>query len=174
VSGRGREVPLAPGDGVLISSDDVMVCDRLSYGESLSLRVPRPILSSIMAGVDDAVMRPISGQSETLKLLTCYAATLIDENALATPYLRNLAVNHVHDLIALALGRTRDVGGAANTEGLRAARCTQRRFTLSKNSSRHDLSVGVIAAHLAVTHAIFNGCLRPTAPHFPPSCSLNV
>src|SRR5260370_18667201 len=95
VSGRGREVPLAPGDGVLISSGDVMVCDRLSYGESLSLRVPRPVLSSIVAGVDDAVMRPISGQSETLKLLTCYAATLIDQNALATPYLRNLAVHHV-------------------------------------------------------------------------------
>ena len=53
VSGRGREVPLAPGDGVLIRSDDVMVCDRLSYGESLSLRVPRPILSSIVVGVDD-------------------------------------------------------------------------------------------------------------------------
>jgi hypothetical protein len=68
VSGRGREVPLAPGDGVLIRSDDVMVCDRLSYGESLSLRVPRPILSSIVVGVDDTVMRPISGQSETLKI----------------------------------------------------------------------------------------------------------
>jgi len=151
VSGRGREVRLAPGDGVLISCDDVMVCDRLSYGESLSLRVPRPILSSIVAGVDDAVMRPISGQSETLKLLTCYAATLIDQNALATPYLRNLAVNHVHDLIALALGRTRDVGRAANTEGLRAARLHAAKVYLVENSSRHDLSVGVIAAHLAVT-----------------------
>jgi AraC-like DNA-binding protein len=151
VSGRDREVPLAPGDGVLIRSDDVMVCDRLSYGESLSLRVPRPILSSIVVGVDDTVMRPISGQSEILKLLTCYAATLIDENALAAPYLRNLAVNHVHDLIALALGRTRDVAGAANAEGLRAARLHAAKVYIVENSSRHDLSVGVIADHLAVT-----------------------
>jgi AraC-like DNA-binding protein len=128
-----------------------MVCDRLSYGESLSLRVPRPILSSIMVGVDDTVMRPISGQSETLKLLTCYAATLIEENALAAPYLRNLAVNHVHDLIALALGRTRDVAGAANAEGLRAARLHAAKVYIVENSSRHDLSVGVIADHLAVT-----------------------
>jgi AraC-like DNA-binding protein len=151
VSGRGREVPLAPGDGVLIRSDDVMVCDRLSYGESLSLRVPRPVLSSIVVGVDEAVMRPISGQSETLKLLTRYAATLIAEDALATPYLRHLAVNHVHDLIALALGRTRGVAEAANANGQRAARLHAAKVYIVENSFRHDLSVGVIAAHLAVT-----------------------
>jgi AraC-like DNA-binding protein len=151
VSGRGREVPLAPGDGILLSSDDIMVCDRLSYGESLSLRVPRPVLSSIVGDADDAVMHPISGQSEPLKLLTCYAATLIDENALAAPCLRKLAVNHVHDLIALALGRTRDVADAANAEGLRAARLHAAKVYIVENSSRHDLSVGVVAAHLAVT-----------------------
>jgi AraC-like DNA-binding protein len=151
VSGRGREVSLAPGDGALLSSDDVMVCNRLSRGESLSLRVPRSVLSSIVVGIDDAVMRPIPGQSETLKLLTCYAATLIDENALAAPYLRNLAVNHVHDLIALALGGTRDVAEAANTEGLRAARLHAAKVYIVENSFRHDLSVGVVAGHLAVT-----------------------
>src|SRR6266481_4307028 len=57
VYARGREVTLAPGDGVLISSDDVMVCDRSSRGESLSLRVPRSVLSSTVVGIDYAVRK---------------------------------------------------------------------------------------------------------------------
>jgi AraC-like DNA-binding protein len=150
-SARGREVQLAAGDGVLISSDDVMLLDRSSYGESLSLRVPRSVLSSIVVGIDDAVMRPIPRQSETLKLLTCYAATLIDGDALATPFLRNVAVNHVHDLIALALGATRDAAQVASAGGLRAARLRTAKLYIIENSSRHDLSVGVVAAHLGVT-----------------------
>jgi hypothetical protein len=81
VYARGREVTLAPGDGVLISSDDVMVCDRSSHGESLSLRVPRSVLSSTVIGIDDAVMRPISAQSETLWLLTSYAARKQEQNS---------------------------------------------------------------------------------------------
>ena len=150
-SARGRELQLAAGDGVLISSDDVMQLDRSSYGESLSIRVPRSVLSSIVVGIDDAVMRPISRQSETLKLLTCYAATLIDGDALAAPLLRNTAVNHVHDLIALALGATRDAAQVASAGGLRAARLRTAKLYIIENSARHDLSVGVVAAHLGVT-----------------------
>jgi AraC-like DNA-binding protein len=151
VSARGREVPLTPGDGVLMSSDDVMVLDRSSYGESLSLRVPRSVLSSIVVGIDDAVMRPIPKQSETLKLLTGYATSLIEGNALAAPFLRNVAVNHVHDLIALALGATHDAAESASAGGLRAARLRTAKVYIVENSSRQDLSVGLVAAHLGVT-----------------------
>ena len=151
VYARGREVTLAPGDGVLISSDDVMLCDRSSHGESLSLRVPRSVLSSTLVGIDDAVMRPVSAQSETLWLLTSYAATLIDGNVLATPGLRNVAVNHVHDLIALALGAARAAAAVASARGLRAARLQTAKTYIVENSSRQDISVCVVAAHLAVT-----------------------
>ncbi len=151
VSARGREVPLAPGDGVLISSDDVMVCDRTSYGESLSLRVPRSVLSSIVVGIDDAIMRPIPGQSETLQLLTGYSMSLMEGNALAAPFLRNVAVNHVHDLIALALGATHDAAEAASAGGLRSARLRTAKVYIVENSYRQDLSVGSVAAHLGVT-----------------------
>jgi AraC-like DNA-binding protein len=151
VSSRGREVPLAPGDGVLISSDDVMICDRLSHGESLSLRVPRSVLSSIVIGIDDAVMRPIPRQSEPLNLLTCYAASLLDGNALAAPSLRTVAVNHVHDLIALALGATHGAAEAASAGGLRAVRLRAAKFYILENSSRQDISIAGVAAHLGVT-----------------------
>jgi AraC-like DNA-binding protein len=151
VSARGRELQLAPGDGVLLSSDDAMVWDRLSYGESLSLRVPRSVLASVVVGIDDAVMQPISGQSETLKLLMCYAASLIDGNALSAPSLRSVAINHVHDLIALALGATRDTSEVTNAGGLRAARLRAAKVYIVENSFRQDIAVGVVAAHLSVT-----------------------
>ncbi len=150
VTARGREVPLAPGDGVLISSDEVMVCERSSLGELLSLRVPRSILSSIVVGIDDAVMRLIPRQSETLSLLTRYAGSLIDSNALAAPFLRNVAVSHVHDLIALTLGATHDAAEVASARGLRAARLRTAKVYIVENSSRQDLSVGAVAAHLGV------------------------
>jgi AraC-like DNA-binding protein len=151
VSARDREVALAPGDGILISSDDVMVLDRAIYGESLSLRVPRSVLSSIVVGIDDAVMRPIPKQSETLKLLTGYATLLLDGNALTAPFLRNVAVNHVHDLIALALGATHDAAEVASAGGLRATRLRTAKVYIVENSFRQDLSVGVVAAHLGLT-----------------------
>jgi AraC-like DNA-binding protein/DNA-binding transcriptional MerR regulator len=151
VSARGREARLAPGDGVLISCNDAMVCDRLSYGESLSIRVPRSVLSSVVVGLDDVIMRPIPRQSETLKLLTYYAGTLIDGNALAASFLRNVAVNHLHDLIALSLGATHNAAEAANAQGLRAARLRAAKAYIVESSSRRDLSVGVVAAHLGVT-----------------------
>ena len=151
ISARGREAPLAPGDGVLISCNDAMVYDRLSHGELLSIRVPRSVLSPVVVGIDDAIMRPIPWHSETLKLLTYYAGTLIDGNALAASFLRNLAVNHLHDLIALTLGATRDATGAANAEGLRASRLRAAKAYIVENSSWHDLSVGAVAAQLGVT-----------------------
>ena len=52
ISARGREAPLAPGDGVLISCNDAMVYDRLSHGELLSIRVPRSVLSPVVVGID--------------------------------------------------------------------------------------------------------------------------
>jgi AraC-like DNA-binding protein len=150
VSARGREAPLAVGDGVLISCNDAMTCDRLSCGESLSIRVPRSVLSSVV-GIEEAIMRPIPRHSETLKLLTYYAGTLIDGNALAASSLRNAAVNHLHDLIALTLGATRDTAEAASAGGLRAVRLRAAKAHVVENSSRHDLSIGVIAVHLGVT-----------------------
>jgi AraC-like DNA-binding protein/DNA-binding transcriptional MerR regulator len=151
ISARGREALLAPGEGVLISCSDAMVYDRLSHGELLSIRVPRSVLSPVVVGIDDAIMRPIPRHSETLKLLTYYAGTLIDGNALAVSFLRNLAVNHLHDLIALTLGATRNATGATSAEGLRASRLRAAKAYIVENSSRHDLSVGAVADHLGVT-----------------------
>jgi AraC-like DNA-binding protein len=150
-SARGREVALREGDAILISSSHVSIFDRHSHGSSLSFWIPRSILSSIVVDVEDSLMQLIPRESEELKLLTSYATPLFDEIALVTPEFRRTAVNHLHDLVALALGATRDAAGLANGRGLPAARLRLAKAYIIENSNRRDLSVGTVAAHLGLT-----------------------
>ena len=148
---RGRDVTLREGDALLMNTGEVKVFDRPSHGGSLSFRIPRSILSSVVADVDDVVMQLIPQQTEVLRLLAGYAAPLFNDIALATPEFRRTAVNHLHDLVALALGATHDANGLANGRGLPAARLRMAKAYIIENSNRRDLSVGGVAAHLGLT-----------------------
>jgi AraC-like DNA-binding protein len=148
---RGRDVVLREGDALLMNTSEVKVFDRHSHGGSLSFRIPRSILSSIVADVDDAVMQLIPQDTEVLKLLAGYAAPLFNDIALATPEFRRTAVNHLYDLVALALGATHDANGLANGRGLPAARLRTAKAYIIENSTRRDLSIGAVAAHLGLT-----------------------
>jgi AraC-like DNA-binding protein len=146
-----REVVLRERDAVLIRSDDVGKYDRFAPGRSLTLRMPRPVLSRLVTDVDDAAMRHISRKNGALRLLMSYAGTLTVENRLAEPALVDLAVSHVHDLVALTLGATRDTAGAAQDRGVTAARLAAAKTFITRNSSRRELSVGAVAAYLGVS-----------------------
>lgn len=104
---RGREVTLREGDAVLMSSSDIAASYRFSLGGSLSLRMPRPMLASLLISVDAAVMRPIPRHTPALKLLTGHASALLNGSAPATPELRSMVVAHMYDLVALTLGAAR-------------------------------------------------------------------
>jgi AraC-like DNA-binding protein len=66
-----------------------------------------------------------------------------------TAALRRLAVNHVHDLIALTLGATRDAAEIAAGRGLRAARMRAIKADIAQN-----LGEDVTVAALAMRHRI--------------------
>ena len=123
VTSRGRQTLLGQGEAVLTSSEDETTFERFSTGDSFSLRIPRSVLLPLVIDLDDAIMRPIPQDSGALRLLTAYAGTLMDESSLATSPLRELAVAHLHDLLALALGAPRDVAEL----GSRRFSCPQRR-----------------------------------------------
>ncbi len=148
---RGRDVILRDGDALLMSSAEVKTFDRHTHGGSLSFRIPRSILSAIVADVDDVVMQLIPHHTDVLKLLAGYAAPLFNDIALTTPEFRRTAVNHLHDLVALALGATHDAAGLANGRGMPAARLRAAKAYIIENSNRRDLSVGGVAAHLGLT-----------------------
>jgi AraC-like DNA-binding protein len=146
-----REVMLRERDAVLIRSDEVITFDRFVSGRSFSLRIPRSILSPLVTDIDEVSMRHITRKTDALKLLTSYTSTLIDDNRLAAPALLHLAVSHIHDLVALTLGATRDAAGAAQDRGVRAARLAAAKTYIMQNSARRDLSVGAVAAHVGVS-----------------------
>ena len=148
---RGRDLLLRPGDALLMNTSEVKVFDRHSHGGSLSFRIPRSILSSIVADVDDVVMQLIPQETEVLKMLAGYAAPLFNDIALGTPEFRRTAVNHLHDLVALALGATHDATDLANGRGMPAARLRMAKSYIIENSNRRDLSVGGVATHLGLT-----------------------
>ena len=151
VTARGRQVTLREGDAVLMNSSEVIAFDRSHLGSSLSIRIPHPVLSALVAHPDDAVMRLIPRGTDALQLLTHYAEPLLEDDTLSTPELRRLVVAHVHDLVALTLGATRDAEELAQSRGVRAARLSSAKAYIANNSSSRNLSVGTVAKHLGVT-----------------------
>jgi AraC-like DNA-binding protein len=148
-SSRGRDVVLNEGDALLMSAGDAKTFDRYTYGGALSFRIPRPILSAMVTYVDDVVMQVIPKNTDALKLLAGYAAPLFNDIALAPLEFRRTAVNHLHDLVALALGAARD--SVPPGRAIPAARLRMAKSYIAENSSRRELSVGMVAAHLGLT-----------------------
>lgn len=90
-------------------------------------------------------------QRRALQLLTRYLRLFDDEQSLATPELRRLMVDHVYDLVALALGATRDAAAIANGRGLRAARLHAIKTEILNRLASHKLSLAGLAARQGVT-----------------------
>jgi AraC-like DNA-binding protein len=151
VSSRGRGVLLREGEAVLTSSEDATVFERFATGDSFSLRLPRAVLKPLLLDIDDAVMRVIPQNATPLRLLTSYATTLMNENALATAPLRHLAVGHLHDLVSLTLGPKLDAVDTVKRRGLRAARLREAKLHVAANCFRSNISVATVAEHLGVT-----------------------
>jgi AraC-like DNA-binding protein len=96
-------------------------------------------------------MRPVQRDSGALQLLTLYLRLFDDEPSLATPELRSLVVNHVYDLVALALGATRDAAAIASGRGVRAARLHAIKTQILDSLNRREISLTGLAARHRVT-----------------------
>lgn len=151
ISERGHDLKLHAGEAVLTSAEDVTTFERLLLGSCFSLRVPRRVLAPMIVDVDDAVMRVMPASSTGLNLLVDYAVTLVRENAFATAELRQLAVGHLHDLLAIVLGATGETRELAGRRGVKAARLQKAKVSIANNCWRQDLSVASVAQELGVT-----------------------
>jgi AraC-like DNA-binding protein len=118
----GREVLVGPGDGILLSNADVSAFTCSSASECVVLSLPREDIRPPLGDLDSVLVRRVPRDIEALELLRRYVGIFGDAPALTTPALQHLAVTHVYDLVALALGATRDAAAVARGRGLRAAR----------------------------------------------------
>jgi len=146
---RGREAEIRPYEGVLLDAGDRCSITFPAPARFLAFRVPRSMLTSLLSDVEASIARRLP-QSEALRLLTNYLASL-DVQTLTAPNLRHAVAAHLHDLIALAIGPTRDARALAETGGLRATRLAALKTDILAHLSDEGLSVVALARRHRVT-----------------------
>jgi AraC-like DNA-binding protein len=148
VSQSGRTASMARGDAVMLISGEPGRVTVPSNGRWINLCVPQRAVPGLSANF----CKRVPAENSALRLLTGYVNVLEATDTLATPELQRHAVTHIHDLIALALGATRDATEVAKVRGARAARLRAVKADIVDNLGRVDISVAAVAArhHLPV------------------------
>jgi AraC-like DNA-binding protein len=147
----GRDCRLDAGDGVLMSTADVGSYVFPGPARGFVLRIPRAALRTLVANPESALIRPIPGNTEALRLLVDYVSLTVEKHRLGTSQLRKLFTTHIHDLVALAIGATRDAREIAQSRGLRAARLDAVKSDIIDHLGDEGLSVADLARRHRVT-----------------------
>jgi AraC-like DNA-binding protein len=151
ISHVGRELTRAVGSGFLCSHADEFNSTIPIASHHINVSVPRGVLAELVPRLNDHFMRPIAPQSEVLRLIIDYVTMLGRDHTLTSAALRQLAVTHVHDLVALALGASRDAAEVARNRGLRAARLHAIKADIVALLALPDLSLVQIATRHGIT-----------------------
>jgi AraC-like DNA-binding protein len=143
-SHRERDLVLGAGEAVTLSqSDPAAITHRRP--NHLGLAVPLQALALLVGDVEGQAARKIPRENEALKLLIDYLRLLLKDKTVASPELGHLAAIHVHDLIAAAMGATRDGAEIATNRGVRAARLATVKSDILANLGSERLLVAYIA-----------------------------
>lgn len=135
---------------MLLSAADIGHFTYTSAPQILAVSLPRATLEPLLQDFDAALVRAVPAQNEAVRLLVRYLGMLLDMPALAGQELRCLAGTHVCDLLAVALGATRDAAQAGEARGVRAARLHAIKVDVVADLGRADLSV----THVAKRHQV--------------------
>jgi AraC-like DNA-binding protein len=143
----GREQVLHENDALLFSC-----CERGDYGwrnpaEVILLRMPRAALEPLASNLQDVTGRLVSSETDMLRLLIRYVATLFSSGDFAmTPGADRIVASHVFDLVALSLGASRDSAARTMGRGRHAARLRIIKADILRNLERPDLNIAKLAA----------------------------
>jgi AraC-like DNA-binding protein len=148
---RGDEVTVGDGDATLLScTADAFTVVRATPVQFVGLRVPRKALAPLVNGLDDRMMRLIPRNTAALQLLTSYLRAIAHVRSPTSPDMSHLVVTHLHDLLALSVGATRDAIVNAD-HSVRAARLHAIKSDIAANLANASLTVAAIAARHGVT-----------------------
>ncbi len=154
-SQHGAELQLARCSAVLALQAEPaeMIFPSADY---MAIIAPLRAIAPLTRHVEER--RHIPAGTEALALLPGYLRML---RGLSDPCVIERSVTYVYDLMALALGATRDAAAIANGRGLRAARLRAVKADIAANLTTRDLSVATVAHRQRVTpryiHVLFDG-----------------
>jgi AraC-like DNA-binding protein len=152
VTQNDRELVLKTGDATVISCAQTGSYLQPDTGRLICVRLPRAALTPFLPNPEERAGELIPGSLEPLRLLKAYAGTLVADDDLAvSPAVSRAVVNHLCDLVALALGSKGDGAAQAGARGLRAARMQAAKAFIDSRLGSPELSIQAAANHLAVT-----------------------
>jgi AraC-like DNA-binding protein len=143
----GRTLDVRGGEAIVLTAGEPTLLRVPRLDDYFNLLVPRSCLSPLIVDLDDAYCRLIPAENPALRLLARYICILQEAGTFAEPELRRQAVTHIHDLMALAIGATRDAAEIAKSRGARAARLRAIKQDIATRLDQPGLSVATIAAH---------------------------
>jgi AraC-like DNA-binding protein len=166
VAQRGREIVLGDGDATLISLTEPLETMHRAPGDIFVLRFPRPELAPRLAAPQDCIMRRIPHGTEALGLLSHYINITWRHDTWTQRELQQVLVAHFYDLIAVAIGATRDAAELAQGGGLRVARLHAIKQDIARNLARRDLSVAQLARRHGCTPRVIQRLLGSEGTSF--------
>lgn len=143
---RGREEPIGNGQALMMSGEEVGL-NMIQPGGmrfvnmSFSLKQLSPLIGDPAA----MLMQPLPTGSGAMRLLLDYVQSIQDAGDGLTPETCHLAATHIFDLVALAMGATRDAAEIARGRGVRVARLRAIKADIVAHGGHGDLSAQDIA-----------------------------
>lgn len=142
----GGEYTLRAGDATLTGAGEGGMNESHGDCRYIVLRMPMKAVAPTRQPIGDVIGQRISADAPQLRLLRYYLGTLQDPATFATAETQRLVATHIHDLVALTLGATRDALETAQSRGGRAARLRAIKTDIERNLASADLSVATVAA----------------------------
>lgn len=146
VSQGNREILLDDGEATLVTSAEPCSFTHHPPGGVLALLVPRAPFASLVPTAENRYLQRIPRDNRALKLLTSYITMTRDAQTITDHGLQPLVVAHVHDLMAVAIGASRDAIDLAQGRGIRAARMREIKQDIARHLAQADLAVATLAA----------------------------
>jgi AraC-like DNA-binding protein len=147
----GRSTDLRPGDGVLMSNGDLGAITLSNDCRYATFCVPRSAIEPLVPDIGAAFARRVPASNPALRMLVAYLELARSEHVVSTPELAAAYTTHLCDVLALAVGATRDAAELATSRGASAARLQAMKDDIAKTLNRPDLSVHSIAAQHKVS-----------------------
>lgn len=147
----GRSADLDPGDALLMSHGDAGGLAFSGNCRYMAVALPKSALAPLVPDIGALFGRRVPGANSALRLLLRYLELAQEDHDAAGQELQILLADHVSDLVALALGATRDATELARTRGLTAARFTAMKDDIRRACRQLDLSIHDVAARHNVT-----------------------
>jgi AraC-like DNA-binding protein len=144
---RGDDVDVNIGEGAgILHAEPGGI--RFRHPKHMVMMVPRAALTPLVADLQAAATRVVPRGNAALRLLRAYLGTLFENASIADATLRAQAATHIQDLVALAIGATRDGRAIAAARGARAARLSAIKDDFAADPS---LTLAAIASRQCVT-----------------------